>query len=162
MAVTVELRESNDADLSFLLAVFAGTRPLEVEALGGLSAAGAFLAGQWEAKLRAARSAHRHVCEQIIVADGRDAGYVVWGSDADDTVRVVDIAVSEDRRGVGVGSAALQQFLDRADRRAGDGRAVVSLHVEHDNPARRLYERLGFVEVARDERVARMERRSVS
>lgn len=162
MAFTVELRVATDADLAFLLDVFAGTRPLEVAALGGAPAAAAFLAGQWEAKLRAARAAHRQVYEQIIVADGCDAGYVVWGSDEDDAVRIIDIAVSEDRRGGGVGGAALQELLDGVDARAVDGGPVVSLHVEHDSPARRLYERLGFVEVARNERVARMERRPVS
>ena len=158
MAVSVVLRATTEDDLAFVRDVFAGTRRLEVEALGGGGAADAFIAGQWEARRRAARSAHQHVYEQIIVADGRDAGYVVWAVDEPDAMRILDIAVSDAWRGVGVGSAALAELLARADH---DG-ATVSLHVEHLNPAQRMYERLGFVEVARDERVARMERRPIS
>jgi ribosomal protein S18 acetylase RimI-like enzyme len=36
---------------------------------------------------------------------------------------------------------------------------VLTLHVEHHNRARRLYDRLGFVVAARDEVNCRMERR---
>jgi ribosomal protein S18 acetylase RimI-like enzyme len=35
---------------------------------------------------------------------------------------------------------------------------LLSLHVEHDNPARRLYERVGLVAVAQDQVTVRMER----
>jgi ribosomal protein S18 acetylase RimI-like enzyme len=158
MAVTVDLRTATVDDLAFLLDVFAGTRPLEVEALGGRAAADAFLAWQWEAKRRGALATHRTVYEQIIVADGHDTGYIVWAVDEPDGVHVVDIAVRDGSRGVGVGTAALGELLVRAD----DHGATVSLDVEHLNPARRLYERIGFVEVARDERIARMERSPVS
>jgi ribosomal protein S18 acetylase RimI-like enzyme len=158
MAMSVVLRESTDADRAFLLDVFAGTRRLEVEALGGGAVAREFVVGQWDAKRRSARSTHRDVIEQIIVADGCDAGYVVWAVDAPDSVYVIDLAVSEALRGTGVGSAAMADVLARADELG----ATVSLHVEHGNRARRLYERLGFVEVARDERVARMDRRPLS
>ena len=158
MAVSVVLRPATADDLAFLLDVFAGTRSLEVEALGGRPAADRFLAGQWEAKRRAARSAHRDVDEQIIVSDGRDVGYVVCAVDGPAVMRIVDIAVSEAWRGAGVGSEVLAELLGRAD----DEVVTVSLHVEHANPARRLYERFGFVEVVRVERIAYMERSPIS
>jgi ribosomal protein S18 acetylase RimI-like enzyme len=48
-------------------------------------------------------------------------------------------------RARGLGSQLLRDLLDEADRDA----KITSIHVEVHNPARRLYERLGFV-VAED------------
>jgi GNAT superfamily N-acetyltransferase len=50
---------------------------------------------------------------------------------------LVYVAVDADRRGEGIGKAIVERALEEAD---GD----VKLHVEYDNPAKRLYERLGF------------------
>jgi len=50
---------------------------------------------------------------------------------------LVFVAVSPEARGRGIGGALVRRALEEAD---GD----VKLHVEHDNPARRLYERCGF------------------
>jgi GNAT superfamily N-acetyltransferase len=47
------------------------------------------------------------------------------------------VAVNAECRGQGVGRRIIERALERAD---GD----VKLHVEYENPARRLYERLGF------------------
>jgi GNAT superfamily N-acetyltransferase len=58
----------------------------------------------------------------------------------------VSIAVQRDARGHGVGTALLQALCERARR---DGLAALSLSVELDNPALRLYRRVGFVEVER-------------
>lgn len=54
----------------------------------------------------------------------------------------LSIGVVASRRGRGVGTALLRALLDRAD---DEGLEGVSLSVEADNPARRLYERSGFV-----------------
>ncbi|WP_340031673.1 GNAT family N-acetyltransferase [Paenibacillus sp. FSL K6-1122] len=53
------------------------------------------------------------------------------------------MAVTEDARGKGVGTLLLQTALDEVERR---GIAAVSLSVDPDNQAIRLYKRLGFVE----------------
>lgn len=50
---------------------------------------------------------------------------------------LVYIAVDASIRGKGIGKQLMQEAIVRAD---GD----VKLHVEYDNPAKRLYERLGF------------------
>jgi ribosomal protein S18 acetylase RimI-like enzyme len=55
-------------------------------------------------------------------------------------IRVIDIALLPAWRGQGIGSALLQRLLEEAEQ---TGR-MVTLHVENFNPARRLYERMGF------------------
>ncbi|MBP3193670.1 GNAT family N-acetyltransferase [Natronogracilivirga saccharolytica] len=50
---------------------------------------------------------------------------------------LVYIAVDENTRGRGIGRHLMDKAIETAD---GD----VALHVEPDNPARRLYERIGF------------------
>lgn len=50
---------------------------------------------------------------------------------------LVYIAVDENCRGRGIGSALIRKVFEYCD---GD----VALHVEYDNPAKRLYERMGF------------------
>jgi ribosomal-protein-alanine N-acetyltransferase len=56
------------------------------------------------------------------------------------------VAVDRSLRNRGIGELLVRSALDRCD---GD----VKLHVEHDNPAKRLYERLGFVSKYADMRL---------
>jgi ribosomal protein S18 acetylase RimI-like enzyme len=53
------------------------------------------------------------------------------------------IGVLESARGRGAGSAMLEYLLRHA---RNEGYAAISLSVDRDNPARRLYERTGFVD----------------
>lgn len=58
----------------------------------------------------------------------------------DDDIRITDIALLPEFRGRGIGRMLMEEVLE-------EGRATrkrVTIHVEHDNPARRLYDRLGF------------------
>ena len=55
-------------------------------------------------------------------------------------IRVMDIALVEAGRNAGIGTRLMRALLGIAD---AEGRSV-TLHVEPDNPAQRLYRRLGF------------------
>jgi GNAT superfamily N-acetyltransferase len=50
---------------------------------------------------------------------------------------LVYITVHEHQRGKGLGSKLMQKAIDQA-------KGSIALHVEADNPAKKLYERLGF------------------
>jgi ribosomal protein S18 acetylase RimI-like enzyme len=70
----------------------------------------------------------------------KDAGYGF----VDETTPELSIAVVPSRRGKGLGKDLLAALLERARK---DGYEQVSLSVERDNPALRLYERHGFRKV---------------
>jgi ribosomal protein S18 acetylase RimI-like enzyme len=78
---------------------------------------------------------------RLLPADEPGYGFVA------DDVPEVTIGVAPAARGRGIGSQLLEELVEVA--RAGGHRAI-SLSVEPDNPARRLYERTGFVRVADD------------
>ena len=59
-------------------------------------------------------------------------------------IRIMDIALLPEFRGRGIGTKLLNEILMEGER---TGRPV-TIHVESFNPARRLYERLGFTRVA--------------
>lgn len=61
---------------------------------------------------------------------------------------LVYIAVHQDQRGKGLGRALMERAIQRA-------RGHVALHVEPDNPARFLYEKLGFTSKYLEMRLAR-------
>ncbi|WP_377387907.1 GNAT family N-acetyltransferase [Rhodobacter lacus] len=54
--------------------------------------------------------------------------------------RIIDIALLPETRGIGIGSAVLEDLMEEA---ANNGKAV-GIHVEKMNPAMSLYRRLGF------------------
>ncbi|HEY0226804.1 MAG TPA: GNAT family N-acetyltransferase, partial [Mycobacterium sp.] len=71
-----------------------------------------------------------------------DHGYGFIAAEAPE----VSIAVADEHRGRGVGTALLTALVARAGEQ---GLSALSLSVEFENPALRLYERLGFTTVRR-------------
>ena len=65
----------------------------------------------------------------------------------------VAIAVLEGQRASGVGTALMEAIHARARE---NGVVRISLSVDRENPARRLYERLGYVDVEPDDENGRM------
>ena len=72
-------------------------------------------------------------------------------------LRLDRIAIDPARQNLGIGTAVLTDLLHQADERGLDS----TLEVFDLNPAHHLYERLGFVEVARDGRKVQMRRSPV-
>ena len=72
----------------------------------------------------------------------------------DEETPEVAIAVLEGRRASGVGTALMEAIHARATRERSS--CAISLSVDRENPARRLYERLGYVDVEPDDENGRM------
>jgi ribosomal protein S18 acetylase RimI-like enzyme len=103
----------------------------------------AFLRQQFEAQDTYWREQRPDAVFQVIEVDGAPAGRLYVDAGPDD-VRIVDIALLPEFRGRGVGTALLEEIIERA----GAAGTPVTIHVEQQNPARSLYKRLGFAQVA--------------
>jgi ribosomal protein S18 acetylase RimI-like enzyme len=93
----------------------------------------------------------------VVLGDGVPIGRLYLGRLADE-IRIVDIALLSDHRGVGIGSRLIDDVIAEAD----SAGLAVRLHVEPWNPALRLYERRGFRVVAERGAYLFMERPPVS
>ena len=83
----------------------------------------------------------------LVCIDERPVGRL-YVDDREDEVRLIDIALLPEFRGRGIG----QQLLTNCQERARQLGLPLRLRVEPDNPALRLYERLGFRLIA-DEQI---------
>jgi ribosomal protein S18 acetylase RimI-like enzyme len=76
---------------------------------------------------------------QVIVVDDRDVGAIAIERRRGESF-LADIQIEADLRGHGLGTAVLREFITDAERRG----HLASLQVLKINPARRLYQSLGF------------------
>jgi ribosomal protein S18 acetylase RimI-like enzyme len=135
------LRTTTPDDDPWQLAIYASTRADELALTGWPRAqCEAFVLQQHQAQQQHYRRHFpRSVCRLILVGDSV-AGRL-WVDARPDRLHVLDIALLAAHRGRGLGTLCLQDLARDAHR---NGRAV-GIQVEIHNPARRLYERLGFV-----------------
>ena len=139
----LSLREAGVDDREFLFRVFASTRDEELEVAGWTAEeVESFLRMQFEAQDRFYREHYEGTTFAVIECDDMPAGRLYLARWPDE-IRIMDIALLPDHRGSGIGTALLRDVIEEAER---DGKRV-SIHVERNNPARRLYARLGFREV---------------
>ncbi len=131
--------EAQDEDLSYQ--VYASTRAEEMALVDwSPEQKEQFLRQQFTAQ----RSHYQMYAPQsewlVIELDGKPAGRLILDRSDAQRIAIKDIAMLPDFRGCGAGTYLLGALIDEA--RAA-GKQLV-LHVENFNPARRLYERMGF------------------
>jgi ribosomal protein S18 acetylase RimI-like enzyme len=146
MTEEITLRPIADDDAELLCRVYASTRTEEL-ALTDWSdeQKDAFLRMQFTAQHDYYRKHYVDAQFSVILRRGEPAGrlYVArWPEE----IRIVDIALLPEHRNAGLGQRLVGELLEEARGRE-QGR-VVSIHVERQNPALRLYHRLGFRQAA--------------
>jgi len=133
------LRPAGEADEPFLYALYASTRVAELAAWGWPEAQQKlFLDLQFRGQQQH-YAAYPNTMHWIVEAQREPIGRLLIAR-LNDEIRLVDVALLPDFRQRGIGAHLVQGVQAEAQ---GQGKAV-RLHVAPDNPARSLYERLGF------------------
>ena len=129
-----------DADLPFVEALYISTRLDEVAVTGWPQEQQlAFLTQQHVAQHSHYRIHYADMEWLIVEQAGAPIGRLYLAT-WPDQLRIVDISLMPENRRRGLGAAIMQDVIAMA---AATGKRV-SIHVEKNNPARRLYDRLGF------------------
>jgi len=129
----IALRAATEADVPFLLELRQLTMTAHQIASGVLPSK--------EERLRRVRV--RFECADIVNLDGRAIGLLKVARDGSDW-ELIQVQVHPDYQGQGIGRSLVESVISQA-RAAG---AALQLSVLRANPARGLYERLGFVVVS--------------
>lgn len=141
-ALGITFRDATPKDRAFLGELYISTRQDELSVTGWPpEMIRAFLQQQFEAQ-----TAHYelHYLQhgaifRIILERGQAVGRF-YTFEGNEELRVVDIALIPEARGRGIGTEILKDLLSKSDK-------PVTIHVEKQNPAMRLYERLGFTRI---------------
>jgi ribosomal protein S18 acetylase RimI-like enzyme len=140
MPATISLRPIAAEDQPFLYQVYASTRQDELAPVPWTDEQKeAFLRMQFAAQHSHYQQHYADASFDVILWDDRPAGRL-YVERRDRELRIVDIALLPAYRNRGIGSRLLNELIAEANA-AGK---PVSIHVEHNNPALRLYQRLGF------------------
>ena len=119
----ITLRSVRDSDYSFMESLYRTTREAELAMTPfNEHQKTLFIQQQFSAQTQ---HYHSHYCS--------------------DEIRIVDIAILPEYQDSGAGSHLLQKIVKEGNEKG----LPVRIHVEQNNPAKKLYERLGFKEVSR-------------
>ena len=148
-----QLREAIEDDDEKLFRLFIACRDDLLAAISEWTVAQqeSFLRIQFEAQRDQYYREFPDVQQQVIVREGDIIGQILVART--DEFRLVDLSLLPEFRNFGIGSSLLQGLLDEAE---GSGRRI-TLHVLQNNPAIRLYQRLGFSDAGEQGIYRRME-----
>ena len=142
----ISLRPATPDDEEFLFRLYVASRADEIAAWGwDERTRDDFLAVQFRARQGGYRASWPDADDRIVERSGTAIGRILVDR-SPRLIVLVDVALVPAHRGAGIGTrlvSGLQEEARRSD-------VPVHLQVELTNPARRLYERLGFEEGASD------------
>ena len=137
------LRPVADGDWEFLFQVYASTRTEELSVVPWTEEQKeAFLRFQFDAQRRYYAQHYAAASFDVIELDGQPVGRL-YVDRRPAEIRLVDIAFLPQHRGHGLGGELLAEILAEGEVRG----LRVTIHVEFNNPAMRLYHRLGFQKI---------------
>jgi ribosomal protein S18 acetylase RimI-like enzyme len=140
MDPATSLRPEQPEDAPFLLQLYASTRARELNPLPwDASQKEAFVRMQFDLQTRHYRQFYPDAAFLIVQLDGNPIGRI-YVDRSEKQILLIDIALLPEHRGLGIGGRLLNELLSEA----AAAQRPVHIQVERNNPALRLYERLGF------------------
>ncbi len=140
MSEATTLRPITPEDLPFLRRIYASTRADELAAVPWSEREkDDFLRFQFDAQHAYYMEHFPRAAYDLILKGGEPIGRL-YVDRRDDEIRLIDIALLPEHRGAGLGGAIMRGILAEG----AEAGKLVRIHVEQDNPAMRLYRRLGF------------------
>lgn len=142
MQTPIALRKATAADLPFLGHLYRDTRRPEVKDFGwSREQEEWFLQMQFEARQRSYAAAFPNAEDQIVYVDDAPVGRMLVDREPAG-LHLIDLALLEDQRNQGIGS----ELIGKLQKECVKESWTLHLQVLRDNPAIRLYRRLGFAE----------------
>jgi GNAT superfamily N-acetyltransferase len=139
----VTFRHVEENDTPFLLALYASTREEEMKVVPWpAEEKQRFLEWQFAAQSKHYAEAYDDAGFMIVELDGQPIGRLYTHRTGTE-IEIVDVALVPAMRGKGLGAQLLQEVIDEAKQ---SGKRV-AIYVEQFNPARHLYDRLGFHQI---------------
>lgn len=137
----LQFRPIEPTDEALLLSIYASTREEEMAMVPDWPAEQktAFLTQQFQAQHQYYQQMYHHKQFCIVLLEGQAAGRLYLDHRPAE-VRIVDIALLPDFRRRGIGEYILKGIMQEA----AEAGKPVTIHVERNNPALHLYDRLGF------------------
>ena len=138
----ITFRPISSEDEPLLREIYRSTRLEEMAPLGwDPQEVDAFLKMQFEAQHKYYLEAFADASFELILLDQQPIGRLYLDR-RNSELRIIDIALLPSHRNRGIGSALMKDILAEAQ---SVGKQI-RIHVERNNPALRLYQRLGFEE----------------
>ena len=142
-AKRMNVRPANPDDEAFLYELYSSTRADELTAWGlDESQQKSFLELQFRARQRHYEIAFSGADHKIVLCEDLPIGRILIYRSRNE-IRLVDIALLPEYRQAGLGTSLIRELLVESEETS----KPVTLHVERQNPAARLYKRLGFLKI---------------
>ncbi|QBB71908.1 N-acetyltransferase [Pseudolysobacter antarcticus] len=139
-SAALALRNESAADTVFLEALYASVRAEEMRPVPWPDQAKRdFLQQQFQLQHEHYRRVYIGADFLVVEHEGEPIGRI-YVYRTPNEIRLMDIALIERMRGGGIGSSLLDALMQEATIK----QIQLALHVEPNNPAQRLYQRLGF------------------
>jgi ribosomal protein S18 acetylase RimI-like enzyme len=140
---SITFRPSTDADIPFQRYIYGTTREEEMRLVPWTDQQKAeFLDMQFHAQKTHYEDAYP-TCEFLVIElEGKPIGRLFIDR-LEDEIRLTDIALLPEYRARGIGRMLLDEILAEGQQTG----KKVTIYVEHNNPARHLYDRLNFTHI---------------
>src|ERR1043165_2244083 len=142
--MSISFRPIGPEDRDFLYAVYASTREEELAVLAwSRSEKDAFLKMQFDAQHRYYQQQFSKAAFDLILLDGQPIGRLYVDRSTEEN-HIIDYALLPQHRKLGIGSRLLREIQEES----AQAQKPILIYVEKNNPAMKLYQKLGFVPVS--------------